>query len=138
MSSTDLQVLDTTRCLDLLSGHHFGRLAVSDSFGPLIFPVNYVFTEPSILVRTAVGTKLESSNMQYVGFEIDDADRHGAWGWSVLVQGPAFEITGALDETSEHLRKFTVTPWAPGERDHWLKITARNVSGRCFGTVPGW
>jgi nitroimidazol reductase NimA-like FMN-containing flavoprotein (pyridoxamine 5'-phosphate oxidase superfamily) len=138
MPTADLFVLDVGRCIELLSGHHFGRLAVPHSAGPLIFPVNYVYVEPSILVRTNPGTKLESGNMQYVGFEIDDADLDGRWGWSVLAQGPAFEITAALDEHSERLRSFTVTPWAPGERDRWLKMTAMNLSGRSFGDVPGW
>ena len=74
--------------------------------------------------------------MRQVAFEIDEADSLGRWGWSVLAQGPAFDITGSLDEHSEALRKLHVTPWAPGTRPAWLRVTATRVSGRYFGNLP--
>jgi hypothetical protein len=66
-------------------------------------------------------------------FEIDDADRDGAWGWSVVAQGPAFDVTESLDEFSALLRSLPVEPWAPGVKEHWLKLTATRLSGRRFG-----
>ena len=71
-----------------------------------------------------------------MAFEIDDADPEGAWGWSVLVQGPAFDITDEGDACSQRLRLAPVRSFAPGERHHWLKVSALQVSGRQFGTVP--
>ncbi len=132
----DLEALGQDECLRLLSGHYFGRIAFYGETWPVILPVNYVFEEPSLVIRTAPGAKLEFAPGKAVAFEVDDADPDGAWGWSVLVQGPAFDITEATDGYSAQLRALNVTPWAPGHREHWLKITAVQVTGRRFARVP--
>jgi len=133
----DLDVLDDQECLALLAGHHLGRLGFVSADGwPVILPVNYGFEEPSIVVRTGAGTKLDDIPLTMVAFEVDAADPGGAWGWSVLVQGPAFDITDSVDEYSDSLRHLPVDPRAPGDRPHWLKVSARRLSGRRFGEVP--
>jgi nitroimidazol reductase NimA-like FMN-containing flavoprotein (pyridoxamine 5'-phosphate oxidase superfamily) len=131
----DLEILDREECLHLLGTHHFGRIAFYGASWPVILPVNYVFDEPSLMIRTAPGEKLEFVPMTVVAFEVDDADPAGSWGWSVLVQGPAFDITESTDVYSARLRSLEVTPWAPGRRDHWLKLSAVTVTGRRFGQV---
>lgn len=139
MSQRDEQhlgVLSEAKCVELLAKQSFGRLAFwSDDF-PLILPVNYVFDEPAIVVRTGPGIKLEQTPLAGVAFEIDEADPLGQWGWSVVAQGVAFDITTSLDHRSEALRKLTVTPWAPGDKPSWLKVSATRVSGRYFGSPP--
>lgn len=137
MTDEGLEVLGDEECLALLTDHHFGRMAFLADGWPMILPVNYVFVEPSIVVRTGPGAKLEEVPLTMVAFEIDDADPDGAWGWSVLAQGPAFDISDSLDEYSDGLRHLPVQPQAPGHRPSWLKIAARRVSGRRFGPVPG-
>jgi nitroimidazol reductase NimA-like FMN-containing flavoprotein (pyridoxamine 5'-phosphate oxidase superfamily) len=134
--SGDLGVLDRSQCVALLARHSFGRLAFWSVDAPLILPVNYGFQEPNIVIRTGVGAKLEQTPLAPVVFEIDGVDSLGQWGWSVVAQGPAFDITDALDETSVALRQLPLTPWAPGLRPAWLKITATRVSGRYFGELP--
>ena len=79
---------------------------------------------------------MESAPLTAVAFEIDGWDPDGAWGWSVIVQGPAFDISETLDPYSEALRSAPVVPWAPGERMRWLKIGTTQISGRRFGAVP--
>lgn len=128
----ELQRLTTQECIELLSQHHFGRVAFASEGLPFILPVNYVFEEPTIVVRTASGTKLDDMPLAIVAFEIDDADREGRWGWSVVARGPAFDISDTIDEYSVRLRQLPVAPLAPGERTHWLKISARELSGRRF------
>jgi nitroimidazol reductase NimA-like FMN-containing flavoprotein (pyridoxamine 5'-phosphate oxidase superfamily) len=128
-----LRVLTYDECVTLLRRHRFGRLALGVQGWPAILPVNYLYDGTSVVIRTAPGAKLDEAPMTAVAFEIDDADRFGHWGWSVLVQGPAFDITMSGDELSEHLRDLPVRPWAPGARDHWLKIAAVRISGRAFG-----
>jgi len=125
-------VLDRDECIRLLSEHHLGRLAFWSGELPLILPVNYVFDMPNIVIRTGTGTKLEEAPLRMVAFEIDDADLDGRWGWSVVAQGPAFDITESLDEFSALLRTLPVEPWAPGAKEHWLKLTATRLSGRRF------
>jgi nitroimidazol reductase NimA-like FMN-containing flavoprotein (pyridoxamine 5'-phosphate oxidase superfamily) len=132
----EVAVLSDSACIELLRTHHFGRIAFATDGLPMILPVNYVYSEPSIVIRTGPGTKLASTPQTIVAFEIDDADEAGAWGWSVVVQGPAFDITESIDEYSEALRQLPVVSHAPGERMHWLKIGAREVTGRRFGQPP--
>jgi len=129
----ELEVLGPAECLRLLGDHHFGRMAFGGPVWPTILPVNYIVEEPNVVIRTAPGAKLEFAPMTAVAFEIDEAAPGGEWGWSVLVQGPAFDITEASDSYSARLRALDVTPWAPGRRDHWLKIAIVEISGRRFG-----
>lgn len=131
-----VEVLGEAECLDLLAAGRFGRLGFVAGGWPVILPVNYVFEEPSIVVRTGAGTKLEETPLTVVAFEIDGADPAGRWGWSVLAQGPAFDISDSVDQYSAALRLLPVQPRAPGDKPHWLKITAARVSGRRFGEVP--
>lgn len=134
---TELVVLGEAECLELLATHSFGRLGfVSKDGWPVILPVNYAFDEPSIVVRTGPGTKLDEIPLTMVAFEVDAADPAGAWGWSVLAQGPAFDITDSIDEYSEALRHLPVDPRAPGDKPHWLKVSASRLSGRRFGEAP--
>jgi uncharacterized protein len=133
---TRLEVLSEQECLELLAGRHFGRLGFFSDGWPVILPVNFVFDEPSIVVRTGAGAKLDDSPLTMVAFEVDDVDPDGRWGWSVLAQGPAFDISDSVDQYSGVLRHLPVEPQAPGEKPYWLKITARRMSGRRFGEVP--
>ena len=134
---TGLVVLSEAECLALLATHSFGRLGFLSAEGwPVILPVNYAFEEPSIVVRTGAGTKLADIPLTMVAFEVDAADPAGAWGWSVLAQGPAFDITDSLDDCSEALRHLPVDPRAPGDKPNWLKVSASRITGRSFGEVP--
>jgi uncharacterized protein len=131
----ELTVLSDARCTQLLRTHRFGRVAFAHEGWPTVLPVNYVFDDPDLLVRTGPGAKLDSIPLTAVAFEIDDADPGGTWGWSVLVQGPAFDITDADDDWSFRLRRLPVEPWAHGEKSHWLKVAASRISGRSFGVA---
>lgn len=128
-----MRVLGGEECAELLRRHRLGRVALSHEGHPTIFPVNYLYDGTSLVIRTAPGIKLDEAPFSSVAFEIDDAEPSGQWGWSVLVEGPCSDVTTAIDELSEHLRELPVQPWVPGERQHWLKITARRISGRAFG-----
>jgi hypothetical protein len=132
-----LDELDVEACRGLLASHRFGRIAFADHLVPLILPVNYVYEHPFVVVRTGPGSKLDGVPMNVVVFEIDGADVNGAWGWSVVVEGPALDITSSTDDVDVELRRLPVLPWAPGGRHHWLKIVASRVTGRRFGYVPG-
>ncbi len=49
-----------------------------------------------------------------------------------MVLGVAYEITSTLDMLSEGLRKLAVEPLAPGERENWVAVMRREISGRRF------
>jgi len=136
MAST-LEVLDDAECTRLLKSRAVGRLVFAHDDWPVVLPVNFVYDEPTIVIRTGEGAKLEDAPMTAVAFEVDDMDPQGAWGWSVLAKGPAFDITTATDPRSRRLRELPLRCWAPGEHDHWLTVTAIQLSGRRFGEPPG-
>jgi len=131
-----VEVLDEQECLALLATGHVGRVGIVVDSQPLIFPVNYVFDEGSIIVHTGVGTLLSGASLAHVAFEIDSFDVGRRSGWSVLVQGVGHDITSSLDRTSERLQSLEVAPWAPGDKPRLLRIDATTVSGRRFGEQP--
>lgn len=135
-ASGALVPLTSEESAELLRIHRMGRLVFAFESWPVVLPVNYVFDDPTVVIRTDFGAKLTAAPLHAVAFEIDDADPSGAWGWSVLAQGPAFDITSAQDSRSVHLRSLSVEPWAPGVHDHWLTMSAVRLTGRRFGRVP--
>ena len=56
-----MTVLDTHMCLDLLRRREVGRLAVSITDHPDIFPINDVVDRGTVVFRTAEGTKLAAA-----------------------------------------------------------------------------
>jgi nitroimidazol reductase NimA-like FMN-containing flavoprotein (pyridoxamine 5'-phosphate oxidase superfamily) len=135
--STGMQVLDEEACVALLTATPVGRVAVVVDGQPLVFPVNYVFDGGCVVVRTGLGTMLSGASLAHVAFEIDSFDSDARSGWSVLVQGVGHDITESLDPTSERLQTVEVLPWAPGAKPRLLRIDARAITGRRFGSPPG-
>ena len=125
-----LEELSDAECRQLLAGHHVGRLGVVIEGQPLVLPVNYVFDGARIAIRSDPGTKLTASTLAKVSFEIDGIDEESRGGWSVLVQGHAFDVTEALDEISEMVRRLPVDPWASGDKAAWIRIEPRLITGR--------
>jgi len=117
-------------CLVLLSTHSMGRLGLVHEGRPFIFPVNYLLDGKTIVFRTDPGLKLSETPLRKVALEVDDVDLEARTGWSVLVQGHAFEITRAIDRRSVARRLLPVSPFAPGEKDHWIQIEVDEVTGR--------
>ncbi len=128
-----LEILTESECIHLLATHHLGRLAVVVEDRPLIFPVNYALGDRVVAIRTADGTKLAAARNAHVAFEIDDVEV--GRGWSVLVQGVAYDITEAVDRQSELARRLRVEPLAPGSHERWLGVHPVAITGRRFLTT---
>jgi nitroimidazol reductase NimA-like FMN-containing flavoprotein (pyridoxamine 5'-phosphate oxidase superfamily) len=112
-------------CLELLRRCTVGRVAVNQHhIGPLVVPVNYVLDREVIVFRTDEGTKLLLLEEGPVSFQVDGFDHAHATGWSVLARGIAYE---ADQWEVSHLE---LTPWADGERTHWVRIVIGVLSGR--------
>jgi nitroimidazol reductase NimA-like FMN-containing flavoprotein (pyridoxamine 5'-phosphate oxidase superfamily) len=128
-----LEVLDRDASLQLLAHATLGRIGVTDRALPTILPVNFWFDGDRILVRTGVGTKLHAAAAgTVVAFEVDDFDPMYHSGWSVVVTGPAQELTDP-DEL-EGLRHAPLPSWAD-TNGHVIAIDPAIVSGRRIG--PG-
>jgi nitroimidazol reductase NimA-like FMN-containing flavoprotein (pyridoxamine 5'-phosphate oxidase superfamily) len=132
----ELRHLGADECRSLLGSQRRGRVAFASHGVPLVLPVNYLYEHPHVVVRTGPGPLLDDVPLAVVAFEIDGADDDGAWGWSVVVEGPAIDITESTDSADRALRRLPLLPWAPGARHHWLKIVAGKVTGRSYGIVP--
>lgn len=122
-------VISPDECAALLDRSHLGRIALVDKGLPLILPVNYVLDHTEVVFRTNPGSKLEAAlRHAAVAFEIDGTDDETRTGWSVLIRGHAHEVH---DEAElERLEKLELVPWAPGTRQHYVRITSLETTGR--------
>ena len=126
----DIKFEDLSRdeCLELLASQPLGRVAVADfNAAPLVVPVNFVLHGEGILFRTDYGSKFRLAVLagHPVSFEIDGVDPGRRTGWSVLVQGDAVEAEPADDRDAPY-----AVPWAPGRKDHWVRIVPQAITGR--------
>ena len=129
-----LELLAEEDCFELLAAHHVGRVAVTVSALPAVFPVNYALMDGAIVFRTGEGTKLQAAlRNAVVAFEIDEFDGFGHGGWSVLAVGMADELTGTA---LERARELPLRPWADGERDRYVRIVPELLSGRRIVHAP--
>ena len=125
-----MQSLDQAHCRALLEGQTLGRVAFANGTFPMVLPVNYVCSDNLIVFRTGPGLKLENVPMSAVAFEIDGITNSQAW--SVVVLGHARELTTALGERYDALRRLDVPTVAPGVKNSWIGIEMQEVSGRTF------
>ena len=126
-----LSVLSVDECLRLLSTHmpRIGRIAFVADGKPVVLPVNFAFSEGSVVFRTSTGAKLAAASQgEQVAFEVDEIDSTWEEGWSVLVQGRAEEVVDP-DEL-ERLESLPLRPWGPGEKHALVRIMPSSISGR--------
>ena len=130
MAEPVFEELTEAECAELLAGQHFGRLGVVSDGSVEIFPVNYVFADGRVAIRTDPGTKLTAAALGRVAFEVDEVDEPARTGWSVLLKGTGYDVTDSIDSASEEVRQFPVDTWAPGDRANWLRIEPTSITGR--------
>ena len=130
--TVELEEIDEDECWRLLSTRKVGRLAINVGSYPLVFPVNHAVVAHGVVFRTAAGSKLWSTRRSHVSFEVDDFDPSSHTGWSVLIRGSAREVTSG--DTNPELLETALagapTPWAPGPRDHLVRVVADSITGR--------
>lgn len=126
-----LDDIGVEECWQLVATRPVGRVAVVVGRYPLVFPVNFVVDGQAIVYRTGVGAKLRSINRSNVTFEVDEIDLAQRCGWSVMVKGVAQELDVGRDHRLVSQSEVgDAKPWAPGERDHVIRIIADEVTGR--------
>jgi uncharacterized protein len=128
VSNYGLEIIGGEECRALLHAGRVGRVAVCGA-RPGVFPVLYGLLDDDVVFRTAPGEKLIAAALAHdLVFEIDDYDTSTRSGWSVNVVGTAEEIEGADELTAA--RALALEPWAGEVRDRYVRIRAREVSGR--------
>jgi nitroimidazol reductase NimA-like FMN-containing flavoprotein (pyridoxamine 5'-phosphate oxidase superfamily) len=135
--ASPLRELSRPRCLDLLATTCLGRVGVSVRALPVILPVTYAVIGETVFFRTAPGTKLNAAvHRAVVAFETDRCDPCGDWGWSVLVQGVASEVTDPALRAAARALLAPDLPFLDGEAARLVAIEISLVSGRSFGAIP--
>ena len=126
---TGLELLGRQECLELLSQAVVGRLGVIIDSHPEVYPINLAVHDRSVVFLTDPGPKLTAAITHgEVAVEIDGTDAEAKTGWSVLVVGPARTVHDA--ETIASFDKLGIEPWAPGDKNIWVEVRPRRVSGR--------
>lgn len=114
--------------LALLRTEVLGRLIYTHGTRPRVLPLNFVVHQGAIVFRTGYGELLDHVHLTDVLFEVDHADPATQTGWSVIVTGRAEEIW-RTDELAV-VRGLPLRPWAPGVRDHFIRIVSTSITGR--------
>jgi len=116
-----------------MRGVPIGRVAVIVGEVPVVVPVNFTLLGEDIVFRTAPGTKLLAAvSRSAVSFEVDASNDATHSGWSVLVTGPASEMT----EPEEHAaaEALGLEQWVEG-RERYVRIRSDVVTGRRVGST---
>ncbi len=131
-----LRPLSHHDCVRLLSQGAVGRLAVAAAGDVLLLPVNYLWRDDAILMRTGPDTEVaRCAHGARAAFEIDSIDRERWEGWSVVVRGAA-EVLGDEQDAGEPLGDLRrLRPWAEGQRDVVVRLPAEQVTGRALGGI---
>jgi nitroimidazol reductase NimA-like FMN-containing flavoprotein (pyridoxamine 5'-phosphate oxidase superfamily) len=121
-----LESLTADQCREHLAAGGIGRIVLSTGSGPVAFPVNFVFTDGAVILRTSDAMTAKVSGV--VAFEVDHIDEAMSGGWSVLVRGHARLIEDPDERAvAAHLH---VEPWAGGARLNVISIEPFEVTGR--------
>lgn len=116
--------LDPAECRELAQSKKVGRLAYQTERGPRVVPMNFVWSDDAIYIRTAASSEPAIFSVDHaVAFEIDEVDDFLESGWSVLVCGTA---------RSQHLAApgQLPQPWPEGQHPHVLRIATELITGR--------
>src|SRR5207302_1120061 len=125
--TSDRHLAELTRgeCFELLLTQPVGRVAVAvPGAAPHVVPVNFILDGEAIVFRSGGGTKLDLLRGTAVAFQVDFVDWAQRCGWSVLAKGVAYEAT---HYETDHL---ALTPWADGDRRHWVRMVISELTGR--------
>ena len=106
-----------------------GRIVYSRFALPAVHVVNFKLDGRDVVFRTRKGSMFAAGVADtVVAFEVDRIDEDAHTGWTVTFLGRAKLITDPAEQ--ERLSTLGVEPWAPGERNHFIKITTQSITGR--------
>ena len=127
-----LEHLSRGECMRLMGSVPVGRIVYTRQALPAVELVNFELDDGDIVIRTDSGGKLAAATRgAVVAFEADSLDVDGHAGWSVTVVGQSRAVTDA--EEIRHLEQTALEPWAPGNHDHFIRISPSIVNGRRIG-----
>jgi uncharacterized protein len=124
-----LRHLSRDECLTLMASVPVGRIIYTRRALPAVELVNFALDQGDIVIRTDRSGKLAAATRgAVVAFEADQVDPAGQSGWSVTAIGPSSEVTDPGELA--RLRTIGLRSWAPGTRDHFIRISPVMLNGR--------
>jgi nitroimidazol reductase NimA-like FMN-containing flavoprotein (pyridoxamine 5'-phosphate oxidase superfamily) len=124
-----LEHLSRDECLQLVGHVPLGRIVYTRQALPAVELVNFALDDGDIVIGTDSGGKLAAANRgAVVAFEADGVDVAAHAGWSVTVVGYSRAVTDG--EEILRLEQTGLDPWAPGKRDHFIRVSPTIVNGR--------
>jgi transcriptional regulator with XRE-family HTH domain len=136
-----LEQLTSGECRNLIAPGGIGRFLFMADRGPVAVPVNYAMHGADVVFRTDDTTAAAGgAGQEKVSFDVDHFDEALSEGWSVLVSGAATILTRPEDlRAAESLQ---IEPWAGGDRNTYIRLTAAEITGRRIrvhagGDAPG-
>jgi nitroimidazol reductase NimA-like FMN-containing flavoprotein (pyridoxamine 5'-phosphate oxidase superfamily) len=130
---TTLEQLSRDECLRLVTQVPLGRIVYTRQAMPAVELVNFALDAGDIVIRTDSGGKLAAATRgAVVAFEADSVDIATHAGWSVTIVGYSRAVTDG--EEIRRLERTGPDPWAPGSRDHFIRISPTIVNGRRLAT----
>ncbi len=124
-----LRQLTRDDALRLLATTPIGRIIYTRQALPAVELVNFALEGGDIIVRTDRSGKLAAATRgAIVAFEADVVDMEHRSGWSVTAIGPSRAVTDAADIA--RLQRIGLDSWAPGVREHFIRITPQLLNGR--------
>ena len=122
-------------CRRLIAPGGVGRIAFGTLSGPVVVPVNFAVLAGTIVIRTAEGTVIDGHADEQVALEVDHIDEALCQGWSVLVRGPAHRVAHPA-ELRRLQEDAVLWPWPGGEREVYVRIIPRDITGRRIELRP--
>ena len=124
-----LTQLSRDECLTLMASVPVGRIIYTRRALPAVDLVNFALDHGDIVIRTDRSGKLAAATRgAVVAFEADQLELAGQTGWSVTAIGPSREVTDPDDLA--RLETIGLRSWAPGARDHFIRISPVMLNGR--------
>ncbi len=118
-------ILSEGECWERLATQSLGRLALVIDGRLEIFTVNYGLDGDGIIFRSNAGRKMSGAWNRDVTFEVDSIDTDAITGWSVVIHGPARDIS----RFDVPVRQKAARSWT-GPKDFLVRIAPRSLSGR--------
>jgi len=124
-----LEQLSRDDCLRLMASVSVGRIIYTRRALPAVELVNFALDHGDIVIRTDSGGKLAAATQHsVVAFEADRLDADERAGWSVTAIGQSREVTDPAE--IGRLQEIGLTSWAPGLREHFIRISPEILNGR--------
>jgi hypothetical protein len=134
-NGTALEHLSRDQCLRLVGQVPLGRIVYTRQALPAVELVNFALDDGDIVIRTDSSGKLAAATCgAVVAFETDSVDIASHTGWSVTIVGYSRAVTDAQE--IRRLEQTGLDPWAPGKRDHFIRISPEIVNGRRIAARP--